>query len=222
MEDKELLEKVSQLGFPLFEVEEKFDVNQTLAEVVRSNNVRLLEGFAVLLANAAKDPGFNYSHVKDNLEENKDKRLLKELLLLSLSLYKAFDLYFDWAKDLHKELSQEDMEIMKKFRNYFVHGSNFKLMEYTFSGHRLKDVFMTYFRNEAEEVKKQAKKQEDFSLEYALSQVFSPKQKNLFLKRVRGDHLNKTEREYYSRTVKKKLLALANSELNRLAQLMLE
>jgi hypothetical protein len=60
------------------------------------------------------------------------------------------------------------------------------------------------------------------SLEYALSQVFSPKQKELFRKKLDGLPLSKTEKEYYSRTVKKKVVALANAELHRLAQKLME
>ncbi len=50
-----------------------------------------------------------------------------------------------------------------------------------------------------------------------MSQVFSKKQKELFLKKLKGEKLAKTEREYYSRVVKKKVLALANSDLHKLA-----
>ena len=60
------------------------------------------------------------------------------------------------------------------------------------------------------------------SLEYALSQLFSAKQKELLLKKLRGVKMTKTETEYFSRTVKKKVLALANTELQRLAQKLLE
>lgn len=222
MEDKELLERAGKLGFPLVETEEKFDVNQTLAEVVKSNNARLLEGFAVLLVNAARDDHFSYAGVQNYLTEDKDKNLLKELFLLSLSLYKVLDFYFNLPKSLYEKLSAEDLNKMKEFRNYLAHNANFNVAGYTFSPERLKDVFATYLKNEVEEVKKQTEKQEDFSLEYALSQVFSPKQKELFLKRVKGLELNKTEREYFSRTVKKKLFALVNPELSRFAKLLLE
>jgi hypothetical protein len=61
-------------------------------------------------------------------------------------------------------------------------------------------------------------KVEEPSLEYALSQLFSPKQKELFQKKLKGELLTKTEKEYFSRTVKKKVAALANPELHRLAQ----
>ncbi|MCU0600197.1 MAG: hypothetical protein MUE70_13195 [Desulfobacterales bacterium] len=59
---------------------------------------------------------------------------------------------------------------------------------------------------------------EEISLEYALSQLFSPKQKELFKKKLSGELFTKTEREYYSRRVKKKVSALANPELHRFAQ----
>ena len=75
MENKELLQKVSKLGFPLFEVEERFDVNQTLAEVVKSNNARLLEGFAVLLVNAVQDKNFSYDKVRNYLTNDNERTL---------------------------------------------------------------------------------------------------------------------------------------------------
>ncbi len=59
---------------------------------------------------------------------------------------------------------------------------------------------------------------EEISLEYALSQLFSPKQKELFKKKLSGELFTKTEKEYYSRRVKKKVSALANPELHRFAQ----
>jgi len=65
-------------------------------------------------------------------------------------------------------------------------------------------------------------KLDEYSLEYSLSQVFSPKQKELFKKKLEGKPFTKTDQEYYSRTVKKKVVALANSELNALARKLLE
>jgi hypothetical protein len=47
--------------------------------------------------------------------------------------------------------------------------------------------------------------------------LFSPKQKELVFKKYNEEPLTKTEQEYYSRVVKKKIMALANSELRRIA-----
>jgi hypothetical protein len=51
--------------------------------------------------------------------------------------------------------------------------------------------------------------------------IFSPKQEELVMKRLRGGGFSKTEREYYSRVVKKKLQALADTSLQALASKLL-
>ena len=82
-------------------------------------------------------------------------------------------------------------------------------------------MFELYFEQRAENDRRRKDKYEEFSLEYALSQVFSPKQKELFKKKLEGLALTKTEREYFSRTVKKKVVALANAELHSLSKKLL-
>jgi hypothetical protein len=62
------------------------------------------------------------------------------------------------------------------------------------------------------------KQRRSFQLNYFLSTLFSPKQKELVLKKLNGEPLNKTEKEYFSRTVKKKLEALNNSEVRKVAK----
>ena len=59
---------------------------------------------------------------------------------------------------------------------------------------------------------------ETYHLRANLGILFSPKQKELVLKRLRGEPFTKTEREYYSRVVKKKLKALASSEIREVAE----
>jgi len=58
-------------------------------------------------------------------------------------------------------------------------------------------------------------------LERFLDLLFSDKQKELVYKRLKGHHLTKTEREYYSRVVKKKRAAIADPEMQELAGLLL-
>jgi len=54
-----------------------------------------------------------------------------------------------------------------------------------------------------------------------LSRLFSPKQKELVFKKRDGKSFTKTEREYYSRTVRKKLEAIADDEVRGLAKKLL-
>jgi len=87
---------------------------------------------------------------------------------------------------------------------------------------RLAAAFENYFLRRNEELRRLSTVKEDMGLEYAMAQVFSPRQKELFLKRLRNEKMTKTEKEYFSRVVKKKLTALANQELHRLARQALE
>jgi len=63
----------------------------------------------------------------------------------------------------------------------------------------------------------EVRRSEPAHLPNLLDLLFSEKQKELVLKKLRGQHLTKTEREYYSRVVKKKLAAIADSKMQELA-----
>jgi hypothetical protein len=222
MENKQLLEESARLGFPLLEVKESFDVNKALADVVKSKSYRFWEGFSVMLTNAAKQEDFDFSRVQSLLQNKADKDALKELFLLSLALYELNGLKFPWVLPYVKQLSNDDKDVVKSLRNCLAHGHDFKLANYRFSHDRVKNTFHQYFVSESKEVKNFSDKRDELSLELALSEVFPPKQKDLFLKKLKGDKLTKTEREYFSRTVKKRATALANSELHQLAQKVLQ
>ncbi len=216
MDNKKLLEKLGRLGYPLLEAEGVLDVNQTLAEVVKSKNVRFLEGFPVMLVNATKEGSFDFSKLQALLGSKEAKETLKGLFLLSLALYKANDLYFDWAKTYVAKLSFKEKVRLKSLCAFSV--LEVKVGGYRLSMERVKKAFENYLTGESKEVKNLNAKHEELSLEFSLSQVFSPKQKELFKKKLKGEVLTKTEREYFSRTVRKKVSALANEELHRLAK----
>jgi len=94
MSDTTLLKRLSRLGVPLMETDDEFDVNQTLAEVAKSNDTRLWESFPVLLVNAARDYRFDYDRVLDHLDTDEEKRGFHNLLQLSMTLYDFFHLSF--------------------------------------------------------------------------------------------------------------------------------
>ncbi len=87
------------------ETSEEFDVNQTLAEVVKSRDTRLWEGFPVLLVNAVTNFHFDYERVLKNLTAEDEREAFRALLLLSLALYECYPLSFFWTKHLKDRLS---------------------------------------------------------------------------------------------------------------------
>ena len=221
MVENKLMENLNRLGFPLMEVVSDFDVNETLAEVVRSRDVRLWEGFPVLVANAAQTYSFDLGQVLDKFSNKEEKENLHVLMLLSLAMYQYHHLSFYWANQFHKSLSDKDLKQVKSLRNALYHDQSLEFGQVSFDPVRLKDMFKRYFEQNVEKTKQLRETHDELSLEYSLSQVFSPKQKELFKKKLEGLPLTKTEREYYSRTVRKKVSALANPELHRLAQKLL-
>ena len=221
MVNQKLLDNLNQLGFQLMETRADVDVNKTLAEVVKSKDTRLWEGFPVLLANAARDYNFDYNQVQQFLAK-KEQQDFRTLLLLSLALFQHFHLSFAWSNQLKKAFSNQDLGRLKKLKKSLSQGNSVSVGNRRFDPSRLKQAFNNYFKQDAEKTRRLKEKHEELSLEYALSQLFPPKQKELFQKKLKGEVLNKTEKEYYSRRVKKKVAALANPELHRLAQKLME
>ena len=222
MTDSKFLTSLSKLGLSMLEPDEDFDVHETLARVVKEHDTRLWEGFPVLLANAAESYLFNLEQVEQRLTTKEQKLRFHNLILLSGSLYSFYHLSFPWWNRLKKKLTDEDRTLIRKWRNRLAHNQTIKFKDVNFNPERLKGLFELYFEKKAEKDKQKIAKYEELSLEYALSQIFSPKQKELFNKKFEGLSLTKTEQEYYSRRVKKKVIALANSELHSLSKKLLE
>ena len=84
----------------------------------------------------------------------------------------------------------------------------------------LQETLEIYTRSQAGPPVAQAKKSrlKSDSLDVYLDRLFSPKQKELVLKKRDGMSFTKTEREYYSRVVRKKLEAIASEKLVEIAR----
>lgn len=219
MRDKELLKQLKVLGFPLFEKEERVDADFVLAQMAKNKNPRFWEGFPVVLANSAREKLFNYSKAVEYLEKASNRDDFDDLFGMSLALYKTLKLKASWVEKLNDEFPENKKERYLYFLDKLKNDQSFQVDNCLMDSKRLKSTFKNYYSKRTQEsVEDLLSKREEFDLEYCLSQVFSPKQKELFLKKLRGQKLSKTEKEYYSRVVRKKVKALANSQLYRLAQ----
>ena len=222
MQNSDLLKRVNALGFPLFGTEEDKNANLTLADMVKSRDLRLWEGLPLVLANSAEKGLFNYDKVNWYLKKPFDKSHLASLVVLSLALYKFFNLKFSWADKFYYSLSVARKRKVMVFLEKLKSDGELNVAGSELSAQRLKAVFNNYFNQAQNKLNELLSVKDELSLEYSLSQVFSPKQKELFLKKLKREKLTKTEKEYFSRAVKKKVLALANPELHRLSQKLLD
>ncbi|PKM99136.1 MAG: hypothetical protein CVU78_07800 [Elusimicrobia bacterium HGW-Elusimicrobia-2] len=223
MTNKNLLEKVRDLGFAVLAPEEAPNANKVLAEVILSREIRLLEGFPVMLFNAAAKGLFNYVRVSKMLRKNEDRALLKDLALLSMALYKRLKIKCPWPGKADVSRTKKDLNRLNSFYKGFKDKRDFVTAgTYRLNPERIEEIFNNYLSESDSKAVDSRQKYERLSLEYAQSQIFSPKQKELFAKKLNGEKLSKTEREYFSRVVKKKITALANPELHQMARKVLK
>jgi hypothetical protein len=213
----ELLNKLDKLGFPLLKPENE-DTNAVLADVVKSRDARLWEGFPAVLAHAAEKGQFDFRAVDKALEKPFDRTHFWLLVALALAVYKFFQLEFSWAEKLREHLSPEARKQSHDYLEALKNDSDFHVWRTLFSPRRVKATFQNYYQVGGGGMADLFQAKDEMGLEYSLSQVFSPKQKELFFKKLRNEKLTKTEKEYYSRTVRKKVFALANDELHQLAR----
>jgi len=216
MKKKELLKNLTKLGYPLFDSEESVDANKTLAEVVKSKNPRLWEGFPLLLASSLEKNYFNNEAAEKYLKKNADKTYYRKLVLLSLALYKYLKLKYSWVSRLGL-LPFFDKKLLNKYFECLNKKGRLTEDVKMLSSSRMVTTFTRYFRGSSLDLNEYVHMKDEADLKYSLSQVFSKKQQELFLKKLKGEKMTKTEREYYSRSVRKKVLALASPSLHDLA-----
>ncbi len=212
----------AELGYPLFELNQAVDANQTLAEMAKASDSRFWDGFAVVLAKVCEKGLFDSNSAYRHLKTSAQKSDFCKLMVLSLALYKFFNLRFSWESKLYNSLPRRFKDGLPVFLKKLKADKEFKMAGRIFYPQRLKSAFKNYFKKNDDRAKELFCVRDELKFEYAMSWVFSTKQKELFFKKLRREKLTKTEKEYFSRVVKKKALALANNELHMLAKKLFE
>jgi len=221
MKNEELITALGELGYRLLTPErEKLssrEVLDVLGELSGSENSRLIEAFPVVLANCAHR-GIKLD-IRDLLSrsegESQRKENLEKLILASSDLLDREGLdkpeglldTVDTLRLKYGDLLKEKILSLGRHRSV--------------STDRLRNALRRYTtdleKSESAREKDKRNQLRSFQLNLHLSTIFPPKQKELVLKKLEGEPLSKTEKEYFSRVVKKKLEALANSELRKIA-----
>ncbi|MBI3298437.1 MAG: hypothetical protein HYZ75_09760 [Elusimicrobia bacterium] len=217
--DAVLLSSLAQYGYSLLNPERMSDPNELLARLAKSRDSRLLEGFPVVLANALEKHREKVDmSAAEGLLDASELRRFRKLTALSTYLFGSFGL--DALKAAAREAGADHPDLLAELRSSVENDRSLELGPGTLNLARVKKTFLNYYVHgrELETAENKARLREDFRREYNLSLFFAPRQRDLLGKKLRGEAMTKTEREYFSRVVKKKLLALADPDLHRLAQ----
>jgi hypothetical protein len=221
MRREDLIFNLGRLGYALVRPETRkvkdHEVLELLDELAESEDPRLVEGFPVVLANCAqKGLNLNFKTLlsRHNSDSHKQQSLEKLLLLSSTLLAQ---------QGLDKPINLESLsKSLKAKYGDLLAGDVVDLgNKVSLSTERLRNTLKRYVADlsTSKSTRDRAKNRQlrSFRLNYYLSTLFAPKQKELLLKKYHGEPLNKTEQEYFSRKVKKKLEAMTNKEVMKVA-----
>ena len=218
---KELFAALARLGYPLLQPEGDADPNKVLAALAESEDTRLLEGFPVVLAHCVmgKEPRLNLETAEKSLSNPEFHVRFWTLVAVSRYLFDLYDLGDkNWSGFSDPKYQNAWNLIQEKTRNNQPLPFGNRQLDWD----RLKKTFLEYVVGSrlAKQMTEKEKSDlsEDFRREYYLSLLLTPRQKDLLYKRLNKEKMTKTEREYFSRVVRKKLIALADPYLHALAQ----
>jgi hypothetical protein len=186
MADKKLYKNLSKLGFPMFGPSEDPDTNETLAEVVKSDDTRLWEGFPVLLANAAENYQFSLEQVLKQLDTEEQKQLLHQLVLLSASVYSMYHLSFSWFNKLKKDFSDKDKKRIKIWRNNLVHRQPLQEGDNQFDSERVTGFLNSILSKKLKKIECEKRNFMNFQWNMPCLRFFLPNKKNCLKKSWKG------------------------------------
>ena len=221
MKREDLIFNLGRLGYTLVRPENNSvkgdEVLDLLDELAESEDPRLVEGFPVVLANCAqKGLKLNFRTLLSRRNSDSSKQqALEKLLLLSSTLLAEQGL------DKPKNLESLSKSLKVKYGDLLAGDVVDLGNKVSLSTERLWNTLNRYTADlsASKSTRDRAKNRQrrSFQLNYYLSTLFAPKQKDLVLKKYHGEPLNKTEQEYFSRKVKKKLEAMTNKEVMKVA-----
>ncbi len=221
MPTRDFYERLNMLGYPMLERSQQQAANATLCDVAKSQDIRLWEGFPVMLANSIDKQWFNYSYIQKCTKSKILTNRFNSLITLSLALYRLLNVSSPQIAEFQKWYKPQVGNDFNYFLERMKNHKDFMLSDKKMSSERTINAFRSYFGERKSQLTEFLSKKDSYDLQYALSKIFPTGQKNLIIKKLRGEKLTKIEQEYFSRVVKKKVMALANPELLKLAQKLL-
>ena len=224
MTKDQLLENLAGCGYPLLRPAAN-KAEEVLESLLEQEDYRLLEGFPVVLMNLlkAKEPS-EWEEADWNVRRlsKKVRARLPYLLALSFLLFKSYRVGGGCLARTSKLLMKlpNGNKVFQAVSKPFLKSEPVGFDGFKFSPERLKNTFQTYALQSTQS-KELEQKRRVLERELLLSEIFTPRQKMLLKKKLEAEPLTKTEREYYSRVVKKRLRVLADDDLHQLAHRLL-
>jgi len=121
-------------------------------------------------------------------------------------------------KKLGRKLKSTEIVHHKDGNNENNHPDNLQLISSIQNHNKIPKKKRIISKDQIYQLLEQSKQLEIDEFHNSLKEIFTPYQIELIIKKSKNQLLSKTDREVFCRVIKKKLLALANDQLFRLAQ----
>lgn len=216
-----LLRDAERFGYHLVQPD-PIDPEATLVQMVSSDDVRLLEGVPVVLTNML----LNKQSVNlEDVEKSLPNVLRRRFRMLAAVTF----LFLFWVPDsdparefLRHYLSEREPSLIESMKSRLSKKEKLALgANVSLDTHRLEKTYKNYVVEEflatEANLSKKIENERQTQLLDALSELFTDKQRSIMFKILNRDQLTKSEKEYYSRVIKRRLKALRNPDLQTLA-----
>ncbi len=217
LENELLLYQLNDYGYQLAK-SATADPQVTLARMIDSTDLRILEGVPVVLTNILMHgQQFDFSEFEKKLPSGLQRRFR---VLASITYF--FLLWvpesapmrtglFGYLRNREPALLGEIQEKLTT-RGKFAIGGNL-----TVDTERLENTYKNYvvaqFYATKENLAKKLDQQRQIGFLQALKELFTEKQIEILFKFLNGKEVTKTEREYYARRIKPRLKAISNIDV---------
>ncbi len=220
-----LYRDLKEWGYPLLEPAETVEPGDLLKELVQQDDVRLLEGFPVVLStwlmHQKPAPFLNLVVLEDNLASAATKKRFRLLTAITWYLISMIPESSKCRKELYEYIDTSDPNLLNEVPFSFTKDKQFNLGTVKLSPQRLQTTFSNYVvssrQQKAERLSEQMERTREIAFNESLAELFSDRQAEIVRKILAQQTLTKTEREYYSRVIKKRMAAIANKDLQVLA-----
>lgn len=225
VEKELLLHDLDRYGYSLVQPTVS-DPASVLTRMLNSKDGRVLEGVPVVLTHMLVH---GQKLDLEGLEQALPAALKRRLRMLAAVTYQ----FMFWVsnseaarKRLLKYLTLREPALLEQVQ----HKLNVKQalnvgMGASMDAERLENTYKNYvvnqFMEKQESVSKKLDEERQSAFLQALSELFTERQRGLLFKFLNKQELTKTEREYFSRTVKPRLKALRNADVQSLATTLL-
>ena len=203
MNKEELITTLRELGYHLLTSDKEKPgskkVLDVLDELSASEDLRLIEAFPVVLVNCAhRGIKLDIRNLLSRHEQEEQRKAnLEKLILASMDLLDLEGL------DKPEGLDDAVDSLKLKYGDLLKEGTLSLGSHRSVSIERLRNALRRYAidleKSESARQKNKESQLRSFQLNHYLSILFPPKQKELVMKKLKGEPLSKTEKEYFSR-----------------------